>query len=400
MNWLSELQNYNPALASALTRMPFLQDHTPGDLQAIQTLTLISAGNPSVAANPQYATAITTHAGFAAGGGVDNTEAKIIAVMSIPYFSGRTDLIDVLAHHGTVEEQTVNGQHGNRVNFAVVRPFTSRHSALMQSVVSATGDAERLMGKALPADFVGILVSDLPNAAGANNGIHIQVDAGFDSDYYGARYRQHVVAHEIGHYWWSLNNGHEAWISEGAAEYIGAYSVKSQFKDGDVSTNTYPCPYYRTIEHLRADSPQYGWEKSYGNLCNYSLGERLFINLDYAVTAPVFTAAFRNLHQRLSTYEQDEVDQGLSLTRAFCPQCLQTPRPRDLGSIGHTLARRYGEMIFTDGSAPAGSVPGLGQVQSAAIMDWSEDNRQYGVPQIPASSPNQWRWVRQSFSAT
>ena len=399
MNWLSELQFHNPTLASALTRMPFLQDHTPGDLQAIKTLTWISAGSRSVAPNPQYATDIATHAGFAEGGGIDNTEAKIIAVMSMPYFDGSYGLIDALAHHGTVEEQTVNGQHGNRVNFAVVRPFTSRqNSALMQSAVSATADAEGLMGKALPADFVGILVSDLPNAAGANNGIHIQLDAGFDGAYYGARQRQRVVGHEIGHYWWSSNVGHEHWISEGAASYIGAYTERSQFKDADVSTDIYPCPYYRTIEHLRADSPEYGYEKSYGSLCNYSLGERLFINLDYAMTAPVFNAAFRNLHQRLSTYERDNVDQGLSLTRAFCPQCLQTPRPRDLGSIGHTLARRYGEKIFTDSSAPAGLIPRLGRAQSAAIMDQSGDNRQYGVPQIPASSPDQRRWVRINFS--
>ena len=42
LDWLGALQGYNPSLASALTRMPFLQDHNPGDRQAIQTLTIIS----------------------------------------------------------------------------------------------------------------------------------------------------------------------------------------------------------------------------------------------------------------------------------------------------------------------------------------------------------------------
>ena len=79
LGWLGVLQGYNPSLASALTRMPFLQDHTPGDRQAIQTLTLISEDDPADAA------AIVASAGFADGGGIDNTEAKIIAVMSIPY---------------------------------------------------------------------------------------------------------------------------------------------------------------------------------------------------------------------------------------------------------------------------------------------------------------------------
>ena len=175
--WLGELQEHNPALVSALTRMPFLQDHTPGDLQAIQTLTLISAGTSRIAPNPEKATAIATYAGFADGGGIDNTEAKIIAVTSIPYLSGGTDLVFLLADYGTVEEANTVGQYGNQVNFAIIRLLTSRQdSELMLSATTATQDAETLMGQALPVDFVGILVADSSDFAGANNSIHIQVD--------------------------------------------------------------------------------------------------------------------------------------------------------------------------------------------------------------------------------
>ncbi len=395
LGWLGALQGYNPSLASALTRMPFLQDHTPGDFQAIQTLTLISR------AEPKDATSIATHTGFADGGGIDNTEAKIIAVMSIPYFDGDAVLIDWLAKYGTVEQRNTVGQYDNPLNFSIVRLITSRqNSKLMQTATSAVSDAETLMGQALPIDFVGILVADVPDAAGVNNSISIQVDAGFDGTRYIDRYRQRTIAHEIGHYWWGTGVGahHEDWIGEGAASYIGAYSEWSQFNDKDVYTNRYPCPYYRTIEHLRADNPEYGKnDVSYGSLCNYSLGERLFINLDRSMTRPQFNVAFRNLHRRLSTYEQDEIDQGLNLLRAFCPGC--AANPRNLGSAGHTLARRYGEKVLTDSSAPTASVPGLGNVQgNVPIVDVFDENRQYGIAQVPASSPDQRRWLRINFS--
>ena len=395
VGWLSELQEHNPALVSQLVLMPFLQDHNPGDLQAIQTLTVISEEDPD------DATEIATDEDFADGGGIDNTEAKIIAVMSIPYNLGDTVLISLLTSYGTVEEQNIVGRFGNPLTFAVVywSPTVSSSNKAMQTAIAAVSDAETLMGKALPTDFVGILVADIDDALGANNGISIQVDECFGRTYRSCsdRVRQRVIAHEIGHWWWGTGNKnrhHEDWISEGAAEYIGAYSVKTQFGDSGLSTDYWPCPYYRTIEHLRADNPHYRF--SNGSQCNYSLGERLFINLDRGMGHTVFTDRFRNLHQRLSTYEDDEIDQGLSLLRAFCPGC--ESNPWNLGNAGYTLARRYGEKVLTDTSAPIGSVPGLGQATGAASIDNSRRvNRQSGVAQVPASGPDNRRWLRVNF---
>ena len=396
MAWLGELQEHNPALVTSLVRMPFLQDHTPGDLQAIQTLTLISVGFAGIDPDPLYARNLAAHIGFADGGGIDNTEAKIISVTSIPYDTGSHGLIDLLATYGTVEESSASGLYGNTLNFAVVRLLTVNHnSELMASAVSATRHAETLMGNALPVDFMGILVADGPGFLGANNSIHIQVVSGFDDGTYSDRTRQRTVAHEIGHYWWGTGDYylHEDWISEGAAEYIGAYSVKTQFDESNLYLSNYPCPYYRTIEHLRADNPHYTF--SNGTFCNYSLGEELFINLDRSMGHASFVTSFRNLHQRLSTYEDDEIDQGMSLMGAFCSQCLVSKTVS--GGAGHTLARRYGEKILTDNSAPTGAVPGLGQASTVSLRDDRRDILQFGVPEISASSPDQRRWVMLFF---
>ena len=42
VEWLGVLLEVNPTLANSLVSMPFLQDYTPGDLQAVQTLARIS----------------------------------------------------------------------------------------------------------------------------------------------------------------------------------------------------------------------------------------------------------------------------------------------------------------------------------------------------------------------
>ena len=391
LDWLSVLQELNPTLVTSLVGMPFLQDHTPGDLQAIQVLTRISDRY-----DPQDATDLATLPGFADGGGIDNTEAKIIAVASMQYSDDDT-FIERLADYGTVEEKTSAGQHGNTLTFAVVRvDETRQNSTLMQSAIIATQDVETLMGEAFPSDFMGILVADCPGCRGRTNGISIDMDDRFDqTDYDDYRQLLRTMAHEIGHFWWGAGtpvepNEHENWVSEGAASYIGAYSVRSRFDDTDLTLSRWPCPYYRTIEHLRGDDPDYG---SFGSYCNYALGERLFINLDRNMTAEDFTTSFRNFHQRLSTFEEDEIDQGRSLLRAFCSEC--EANPRDLGSSGYTLARYYGEKVLTDTDAPTGSISGLGTADRVSIQDYGL--RITGFARVQASSPDPDLWVQLRF---
>ena len=384
--WLGELLEVNPTLANSLVSMPFLQDYTPGDLQAVQALALISDRAP------EDATDIANRTEFADNSGIENDEAKIIAVLYLPYRDLNMSLINRLISSGTIEKVDTVGKFNNQLNFSVIRtdPRESGegNSALMDTAISATEHAETVMGQAMPTDFLGILVADREGSAGANNGISIQVDARFDYPDYDDRLRQRVVAHEIGHYWWTVRVVGERWVSEGAAEYIGAYSVKTQFGNDDLQADRFPCPYYRTIEHLRADDPASGTN---GNLCNYSSGARLFIDLDRNTSGSTFNTAFRNFYQRVSTYKDDEIDQGLSLMRAFCSSCLNNPRA--LNGVGHTLARRYGEKVFTDNSSPDGSVPGLGVVSSTLIVDQSQDNRQYGIAEIRASGPDARRWL-------
>ena len=218
---------------------------------------------------PSDANDIVQLPGFADGGGIDNTEAKILAVSLMPYWQGMRGVIEDLAAFGVIEERITTGPHGNKTTISIVRLEPKLVSLLMDSASTAVQHAETVMGEGLPTNFVGILVVDRFWGGGVNFHSGIQLNSIFDRDHTSAYARQRVVAHEIGHYWW-VGHGNEAWFSEGAAEYIGAYSVWKRFNLKGMYSDHLPCPYYRTIEHLRADAPLYGI--SNGSICNYSLG--------------------------------------------------------------------------------------------------------------------------------
>ena len=385
---LGLLQGHEPALTRSLTAMPFLQDHNPGDHAAIKSIAVIAV----VYDDLDFVTETLAISELADGGGLDNDEAKIVSTFALAYAEGLESEIRLLARYGEIEESTVRGRYNNSITFCVIRLFTDLdNSAVMGRAKDAVSHAEELMGKALPTDFVPIVVHNGPTP-GVNNSISIRIDQSIDTNVVSDRFRLEVIAHEIGHYYWGLPGREYGWLAEGAAEYIAAYAEKKKHNDADLHTHFQPCPYYRTVEHLRADAPS---EFSSGIICNYSLGESLFINLGRSMTDTAFKTAFRKLHRDAEASLDNGNDPGELLLQAFCSTCASNPR--NLGATGFTLARRYGERILTDRTTTTGTVPRLGEVDAASIRG-AIGQLYYGFAEIPASSPDPSRWVRLYFN--
>ncbi len=385
-NWLSFLQDHEPALAQSLTGMPFLQDYNPGDQAAIESIVVVAV----IYDDPDFITETLAITALADGDGLDNDEAKIVSTFALAYAQERYFDIELLAEFGQIEESTATGRSNNTITFAVIRlGVAGSDTAVMADAKDAVKHTEELMGKALPTDFVPIAIHDGPSE-GANNGISIRIDRVIDTNAVSDRLRLNVIAHEIGHYYWHLPGAEYDWLAEGAAAYVGAYAEKKEYNDDDLYTHWYPFPYYRTVEHLRADAPT---EVSSGTICNYSLGERLFINLGRSMTDSAFKTAFRKLHRdaEASIDNGDGADPGELLLKAFCSTCVNNPR--NLGTAGFTLARRYGERILTDRVATVGSIPRLGQVVLTSIDGYYDDESYFGFAEIPATSPDPHRWV-------
>ena len=387
---ISLLDDVDPQLASQVVKQPFLQSHDYHDFNAVYSLYQIAYSNAF------YANAILGW--YTDGrGGIGENDAHVVSTLALPFSQGQHDTIYSLISSGVVETASYPKVGGGGGTVAVVRTGFKETGPATMAVTEAIKHAQTLMNGSIGLSYIPALVADAENAAGYNDGYGIWIDESYEQDGWSGRLQQ-VAGHEIGHFWWNSKH-HDRWLSEAAAQYMGSYSVWSRYDHPDVYTWQSPCPYYRTIEHMRADAPQYavanGW------LCQYSLGERLFVNLDRNMDTAAFESAFRNLYRdTVAPTTRQRKDQGQILVESFCPDCVGRGTLRNRDSAAFTIAKHYGNKIITDQSPVNGQIAGLGSPSSTASIDnYGRTNRQYGMATLPSSTQDNRRWVRIWFNS-
>ena len=103
-----------------------------------------------------------------------------------------------------------------------------------------------------------------------------------------------LTAHEIAHYYWG---GDEDWIDEGAATFM-EFIVENARTGAPLTADKYPCAVFATLGEVDRKNPQHPsdggpWKEF---RCNYSLGERLFLDLYRTLGQEQFREGFRNLY--------------------------------------------------------------------------------------------------------
>ncbi len=176
------------------------------------------------------------------------------------------------------------------------KPGAARSMDLLEHSVRTI---EEFMGEPFPVRYVGILFKDAVHAAegsaGTNFGNVIAQRARYDVDD-GSRDAQTLpglTSHEIAHYYW---RGNEDWIDEGAATFM-EFIVENARTGASLVADQRPCAYYDNLGELdRANPalPDSGYWAEFG--CNYSLGERLFLDLYRTLGRDQFQQGFRNLY--------------------------------------------------------------------------------------------------------
>ena len=159
---------------------------------------------------------------------------------------------------------------------------------------------EEFMGEEFPVRFIGILFKDAVNAAegsaGTNFGNVITQlpEYDVDDDSADANFLPKLTAHEVAHHYWRTN---EDWIDEGAATFM-EFVVENARTGAPLVADRYPCPFFDTLGELDRANPRH---PSYGGPwpefgCNYSMGERLFLDLYRTLGREQFRQGFRNLY--------------------------------------------------------------------------------------------------------
>ena len=292
---LSYLANRQPAAALRVVQMPFLKSVEPADTSAIESLWQLAAFDSEI-----FRGAIS-HPTL--GSGITDELAPLVATLE-GVAKTNPGLIGTLLEPGLVslEQRTITLPLSGDVTLVIMRtsPGAARSMHLLEDAVRG---AEEFMGVPLPTNYVGLLFEHAVygSFAGTNFGTHIAILPKYDVDDGGreAEFASQSIAHEVAHYYW---NGNADWIDEGAAELMAAVS-ESRRTGRPVGVTNYPCAYADNIAGL------VGLEAGRGAAefrCNYSLGERLFVDLYETLGDEEFREGFRNLY--LASEVEDDAD--------------------------------------------------------------------------------------------
>ena len=342
---------------SAIIQMPFLRTAEPADLSAVKSLWKVLVRNPSqfdqTMNHPTVRNGITdgwTPVIATLASAADNNPALIDALLDPERVSVETRTIQ-LPLSGSVKLDTVRTE-----------PGSNRSMNLLEQ---AATQAEQQMGIALPTKHVALLFANAtsPGYAGTNYGSHIVIQQQYDVDdgSHEANHLPATIAHEVAHYYWS---GNADWIDEGMATLLEANAEYAR-TGKQIATTYQPCSAFDNIAQLDRAKPS---KASPNFICNYALGERLFIELLDALGSRAFSNAAKNLYLE-STVEDSNPTAGTEVGID------ETRRLFGKTAGGATVIRRWYDgtepydISRIDQSPPTWKLPTIrGEITKAALV--------------------------------
>ena len=358
---------FNPEAAERIAVTPFLRTFGTADLEAVWSLTRLAFTDLSD--ETTGLTEVLDNPNLADGGGIDDEEAKIVAVLGGTY-QFAPELVPALLDPDQilVHEYALQGR-GKTIHMNIIRldPGSTTTDEMFRYAVT---QAETIMDEPLRTNYVAVLISDdaLPGfAAAAHFGTHITILAEFDTDDRAenpGKRAGFVIAHEVSHYYWF--NDTELWIDEGAADFMAAL-IENRRVVRAMEPDNPPCSYYDSIFHLELAKPELS---SWGGLCHYSLGERVLHDLHTHLEEEDFFDGFRAVHTSASAENAGEISARQHFVGTFLPDDL-TGTDETIRKI--VLARHYGEVINTDSRPVNPEIPALnGRVADVALLKISD----------------------------
>ena len=325
---LSLIAQTDGGAAARIADMPFLQTLEAADIAALDSLSDIA-----YFATDRFADVMSRPT---LRDGVTDTEAPIVAMLFGTLQYGEPHMVDALLDPDmtAIERRTAVLPLAGAVDLAIVRsrPGAARGMDLLENAVR---EAESLMGAPFPARYVGLLYEDaVPDfAGGVNFGTHMAIRPRYDADDGGhyAAFAPSVIAHEAAHYYWSASAD---WIDEGMAEMTAA-AIENRRVGTPMNAANAPCAFAKGVMALENLAPERG-EPAFD--CNYSLGERLFVDLLRTMGEDAFWDGARDLYaasRALSAASPNDESAGAGIVE------VRQAFGADSGGAAETLARWY-----------------------------------------------------------
>ena len=366
--------------------MPFLRHLDPPDIAAIESLSNMAAFDllafREVMSHPTLRD------------GISDDWAYVAATLH-SVNDDNPGLVDTLLdpHSVTVERRAINLPRSGAVDLAIIRtgPGARRSMELLEHSVRS---AEEFMGLPLPTNYVALLFENavIGYSAGTNYGTHIAVRPEYDVDdgSHEAEYAGSIIAHEVAHYYWS---GNRDWVDEGASDFMASI-VENRRTGKQIDATNQPCPYAANIAELELLNLS---ENPYAFICNYSLGERFFLDLYRTMGAEQFNQSFRNLYLMSETEDYDDTYKGTSVGIEHLRNAFQY----NTADIDTIVARWYDGTASWDVGPPDirlvdPSLPAInGQIDQAYIAIGIDGP---AVSEISAQGVSDWVYLTLNYS--
>ncbi len=290
---LASIAHYDAEAAARIAGMPFAATVEPPDVTALRSLRDLAAFHPELFER------VLSHPTLSAG--MSDRWSPVVATLN-GAAKNNPGLIDRLLDPDTVslEQRSLKLPLAGEVVVDIIRTGSGAARS-MDLLEHSLRCAEEFMAVPLPTSHVGLLFENAVSGsnAGTNFGTHMAVLPEYDTDdgSHEAEDAAHVIAHEVAHYYWA---GNADWIDEGASDFMASISERARTGRRVGATN-HPCAHARAIAELESLNAQRGTPE-FG--CNYSLGERLFVDLHRTLGDGRFHPRFRSL------YLMSQVDDG------------------------------------------------------------------------------------------
>ena len=332
IDYLASIAHHDATAAARIAGMPFVATVEPPDVTALRSLWELAAFHP------ESFERVMSHPTLSSG--ISDSWSSVVATLNGAAVNNPS-LLDRLLDPDTVslEQRSLRLPLAGEVVVDIIRTGsgTARSMDLLEHSLRC---AEEFMAAPLPASHVGLLFENAVSgsAAGTNFGTHMAVLPEYDTDdgSHEAAQAAHLIAHEVAHYYWV---GNADWIDEGASDFMASISERARTGQGVGATN-YPCAHARAIAELESlnaqgDTPEFE--------CNYSLGERLFVDLYRTLGDGRFHPRFRSLYLKSQVEDGSDSGQG---TTALSIEHLKAAFHSSADSAAKVIARWH------DGTEP------------------------------------------------
>ena len=283
---LDDLSGLRPDVVDAMTAMPFLASHEATDALAIEGMRWLENGGvlDALVDSPLFQD------------GIDDGETTLVAAVGTFYQDVAAVRRVLTPGNAAVEAVSLGTELTPELKVSIVRTGSQSRPGTVEAVRDAVEFAEGIMGLPLPVEHV-VVVFDEDAVPAGYDGAYYGFAFSYSPEYetrqgtYEWRVLQSGFIHELAHYYWS---GDSAWIAEGVANAFSYMRGRdSGLSPGQLKNSRGSCEAHdlKMLETWDTSTNESGY------LCNYYLGEQIFLELLETLGRPKFVAKLRELYQ-------------------------------------------------------------------------------------------------------